>query len=219
VAKVLDGLDLKRAHLVGSSFGGYLALRAAMATPERVGRTVQLGAPPAIPGGTIPLFMRLMAIPGFPWLISSLPPSERQSVSTLRQIGHGKSIDAGVIPQVFFDWYLALMRYTPTMRNEVRLISSGMTTRGWDSWLELGPESLARASSPTYFLWGEDEAFGSEAVARNLVAHMPDAKLRMIPAAGHLPWLDDPSLIAKKTAAFLTEEPSYRAATDTATKG
>lgn len=55
VAKVLDGLELERTHLVASSFGGYIALHAAIATPERVGRTVQLGAPPMISEGTLPL--------------------------------------------------------------------------------------------------------------------------------------------------------------------
>ena len=38
VADVLDPLDVASAHVVASSFGGYMALRSAAATPDRVER-------------------------------------------------------------------------------------------------------------------------------------------------------------------------------------
>src|SRR6185503_5068467 len=41
VASVLDAVSVDRAHVVGSSFGGFLALRSAAATPDRVSRMVQ----------------------------------------------------------------------------------------------------------------------------------------------------------------------------------
>jgi pimeloyl-ACP methyl ester carboxylesterase len=36
-----------------------------------------------------------------------------------------------------------------------------------------------------------------------VVDAMPNARLRMLPDAGHLPWLDDPIAIAEQTAHFL----------------
>jgi 2-hydroxy-6-oxo-octa-2,4-dienoate hydrolase len=41
----MDALDLKSAHLVGNSFGGSLALAAALRFPERVGRLALMGTP------------------------------------------------------------------------------------------------------------------------------------------------------------------------------
>src|SRR3954471_21708344 len=58
VSSALDALGVERAHVIGSSLGGYLALRSAAHTPERVDRMVLMGAPPFIKGMGVPAFMR-----------------------------------------------------------------------------------------------------------------------------------------------------------------
>lgn len=103
---------------------------------------------------------------------------------------------------MFFDWYLALHRHTDTMRNEMQLICQGATRRGWDPAMGLPDELLSRVTAPTYFLWGADDTFGGEEVARRLVDAMPDAVLEMLPDAGHLPWLDDPTRAASVVRGF-----------------
>jgi 2-hydroxy-6-oxonona-2,4-dienedioate hydrolase len=203
VPELLDALGIERADQVVSSFGGYVALRAGVATPQRIGRVVQMGAPPLIPGGTVAAFMRMMAIPGLHRLIAALPASEKQILSMLRQIGHGASLDAGRIPRSFLDWKLALMSHTPTLGSELGMIASAMTLRGFDRAFLLDESFLARVETPTYFLWGEDDAFGNPEVARNLVDAMPDAELELMPRAGHLPWLDDPDQAARVVSDFL----------------
>ncbi len=204
VADVLDALDLERAHVVASSFGGFLALRSAATTPARFGRMVQMACPAGAPGMAMPAFMRAIATPGLGRLIAALPPNERANRSIFRQIGHGSSLDADRIPQVFLDWYLGLQRHTDTMRNEVRLISSLASLRGrWDPALLLPEDLLARVATPTLFLWGADDTFGGEDLARRMVTAMPDARLEMLAGAGHLPWLDDPAHAAHVLSGFL----------------
>jgi pimeloyl-ACP methyl ester carboxylesterase len=129
VADVLDALGLEWAHVVGSSFGGFLALRSAAATPERFGRMVQMACPAGAPGMGMPGFMKAMVTPGIGRLIAALPPNERAGRMIFRQIGHGRSLDDGRIPQVFLDWYLALQGHTDTMANESRLIRSLASVR------------------------------------------------------------------------------------------
>ena len=46
LARLMDGLGLEKAHLLGNSMGGYVALEFALAYPERVDRLVGMG-----PGG------------------------------------------------------------------------------------------------------------------------------------------------------------------------
>jgi 4,5:9,10-diseco-3-hydroxy-5,9,17-trioxoandrosta-1(10),2-diene-4-oate hydrolase len=46
VARLLDGLGIEKAHLLGNSMGGYVALEFALAYPERVDRLIGMG-----PGG------------------------------------------------------------------------------------------------------------------------------------------------------------------------
>lgn len=207
VADLLDGLGIESAHVVASSFGGYLALRSAVADPGRVRRMVQMACPAFVPGFRVPPFMRLTAVGAVRRVLAKLPPSRRANDAILRQIGHGASLDAGTIPDVFMDWYLALGAHTDTMRNEGEMIGRLGSFRGFDPSLTLPPDFFAAVSAPTLFLWGADDAFGGESVARPIVEWMPDAGLVMIPHSGHLPWIDDPESIARRTAAFLATVP------------
>ncbi|HSG80014.1 MAG TPA: alpha/beta hydrolase [Acidimicrobiia bacterium] len=204
VDDLLDVLDIDRAHVVASSFGGFVALCSAAATPGRFDRMVQMACPAFAPGMQTPRFMKLMGIGPIRWLMNTLPPNERVGDSILRQIGHGPSLDAGRIPQVFKDWYLALQKYTDTMKNEGAMIAQAVSFRkGFDVSLTLPTSIIEAVEAPTLFLWGEDDAFGGRGVAESLVASMRDARLEMLPESGHLPWLDDAEGIGRRTAAFL----------------
>jgi 2-hydroxy-6-oxonona-2,4-dienedioate hydrolase len=205
VGDVLDGLGLDRAHVVGSSFGGHLALRSAAATPERFSRMIQIGCPAFVPGDAIPPFMRLMRYRLVGRLINLLPPSQRANRAIMRQMGHGKSIDAGRIPAAFDIWYLALQRHTDTMRNDGELVR-GFLPAWQDSTLT--EDLLSQVRSPTLFVWGAEDTFGGRDVAERLVTAMPDAELEMLPDAGHLPWLDDPERAAATVQRFLTGSPA-----------
>lgn len=113
-------------------------------------------------------------------------------MSTLRQLGHGPSVAAGRIPPALIDWTLALQRDTDTMRNDLASMASMGTFRGgFDPSLTLSPELLGTVRSPTYFLWGANDPYGDEGVARRAVEAMPAARLEMVPDAGHLTWIDD----------------------------
>ncbi len=203
VGDVLDGLGMQSVHVVASSFGGMLAIRSDAAEPGRIKRMVQMACPAFVPGMRTPKFMKGLAIGPLRWLINKLPPNERAGDSIMRQIGHGASMDAGRIPREFSEWYLDLQRYTDTMRNDTRMIASAVTLKGFDPALTLPDSVLAGVSAPTRFLWGSDDGFGGEDVARATVNRMPSADLVMIPDSGHLPWLDFPESIARETAEWL----------------
>lgn len=166
VADLLDGFGIDSAFMVASSFGGYVALRSAAAHPPRVRGIVQMGCPAFAPGMKMPVFMRLMLVPGMRQSIGAVPPHPRAVRMTLRQIGHGASLDRGRIPQEFFDWYLSLQRDTDTMRNEMALIAGLGSVRGFAPALTLTADLLHSVDAPTLFLWGQDDAFGGADVAR-----------------------------------------------------
>jgi 2-hydroxy-6-oxonona-2,4-dienedioate hydrolase len=200
VGDVLDGVGLERAHVVASSFGGHLALRSAAHTPERFRRMVQMACPALIPGDSLPPFMRRLGNPLMRWIAARVRPDPRANDEVMRAIGHGASLDAGRLPPAMMDWYLDLQRFTDTRRHEYAMIASGV--RDLDA-VRLREADFRAVRVPTTFLWGADDTFGDEALARRLVGWMPDASLTMIPDAGHLPWLDDPERLAAQTAAFL----------------
>lgn len=202
---VLDGLGLARAHVVASSFGGFLALRSAAAEPARIDRMVQMGLPAMVPGMQVPKFMRPMRHAFVRWLIPKLPPSPSNNTKILRELGHGASLDAGRFTPEFDDWYLALQGCTNTMRNDVRMTGAVLGRTGVDRSLTLTESVLGRVAAPTLFLWGVEDGFGGADVARATTERIAGARLELLPDSGHLPWLDDPAGVGAATAAFLRE--------------
>lgn len=200
---VLDALEIDRAHLVVSSFGGLVGIYSAAAHPERFDRMVQMACPAMAPGMQTPPFMRIIMTPVLGRLVGKLPPNPKAANMVLRQIGHGASLDAGRLSGEFLDWYVALQRHTDTMANEGAMIASAGGPRGFDKSLTIPDDVLARVTTPTYFLWGEDDTFGGRETAQRVVAAMPNAELEMLPAAGHLPWIDDPDHAARVVTSHL----------------
>jgi len=205
VVDVLDALGLDTANVAGTSFGGYLTLRAAAAHPDRIDRLIEFGWPIGAPIAHTPVVMRIAASRTLGRLAMTVPPTERAVRAMLRQIGLGQALDAGRFPQEAIDWMLALLRDTNTMRNEIdagpRLIHP---FRGLNRELVLAASLLATITAPTYFLWGAEDPFGGAEVARGFVAHLPDAALELVPNAGHAVWMDDPERAADTTRTFLS---------------
>jgi pimeloyl-ACP methyl ester carboxylesterase len=168
---------------------------------------VQMACPVMAPGMLLPQFMRMMSIKSFRRFTELFPPSPRINDSIMRQIGHGKSLDSGRIPQEFMDWYLDLQRYTDTMEHDGNLIAMAASFRGgFDPAVTFSDEVLSSVTTPTLFLRGEDDSFGGRDVADAVAGPMPNADLEMIEDAGHLPWLDFPAEIGSHTRAFLAIE-------------
>lgn len=200
---VLDALETDRADVIASSFGGYLALRAAAAAPERFGSMVQLGCPAFVPGFRTPGFMRVFASP-VRHLIFRLPPNEKAGNAMLRQLGHGASVAAGRIPAALSPWALSLSADTDTNLHEGNMIARlTSVVRGFDPRLTLSAQTLARVDVPTLLVWGADDPFGGSDVGAHLRDLLPHARLVVLPDSGHLPWFDDPDHVAALAARHL----------------
>ena len=204
VVDVLDALRLDRAHVVATSFGGYIALRTAAAHPDRIGRMVELGWTVGAPVARLPVIMRLAGIRVVGRLLAAVPPNERAVRAMFRHIGLRQALEAGRISQEVLDCYLALLRDTDTMRNELRAGPRLIRPlRGMDDRVLLPLSLLAKIDTPVHFLWGEEDPFGGADIARQFVNHVPNAELELMPGAGHAVWIDDPDRAATATRRFL----------------
>ena len=204
IPDVLDGLGLTRAHVVATSFGGYFALRGAAAHPDRIDRMVEFGWAIGAPMAKVPFAMRLASVPGVGWGMARVPPNERAVRMILRQIGLGAALESGRFTQESIDWFLALLRDTPTMRNEIattpRII---LPVHGMNERVLLSANLLASIQAPTKFIWGEEDPNGGAEIARTFVGLLPNAELELMPGVGHAPWMDDPDHCASMTSSFL----------------
>jgi pimeloyl-ACP methyl ester carboxylesterase len=202
---VLEHLDLEHVDVVGFSVGNVSALRLAVAEPERVGRIVLLGAGPLPEGYRVPGILRVIASP-LGALMVRLPPGRQQTRAFLRQLGHGRSLAAGRIPDELLDWHVAFDRHTDALRNERAMV------RALTDWrrgslrpgVSFTDAELERIEQATLLVYGSADPTGSLESLRPLVETLPRGELKVVDDAGHMLWLDEPAAVATAVAGFRT---------------
>jgi len=200
---VIEQLAAGPVDLVASSFGGACALWLAERRPDLVRRIVLEGAP-GIEGMRAAVNIRMLAAGPVGRFIARRPASRGILRMTFRQLGHRRLVESGWPTGPDLDWGLSMMNDTATMTSEVGLIQAAATWRGFRPGRLFDPAALPRIASPTLWLWGEHEPFGSEALGRRWASAMPTSTFEVQGGAGHLPWLDDPAGHARRIEAFLS---------------
>jgi 2-hydroxy-6-oxonona-2,4-dienedioate hydrolase/4,5:9,10-diseco-3-hydroxy-5,9,17-trioxoandrosta-1(10),2-diene-4-oate hydrolase len=204
VLDLLDGLELDRACLVGTSFGGNVVLRATATSPERVEKLACLGWSMGAPLEYTPFSMRVASVPFLGTAMARLPANRRMVEAILKQVGLRDAFEHGMISDAFVECFRSLLNDTDTMTNELRQGPPIVTPiRGFNDAVLIPDDVLAGIVVPTYFLWGTNDPMGGEVVARPFAAKVPGATLEMIPG-GHAVWVDDPARVAASLTRFLT---------------
>jgi 3-oxoadipate enol-lactonase len=176
-------VDTVAAHLpgalVGNSFGGNVALRTALAYPDRVDKLVLVGA----------------GLPAWDWT------EEMRAYFAQEQ----EAIEAGDLERaadVNMEFWVA-----PQHRDEVRpqqLRALELQTAHEEPevlWPELPP--LSSLGVATLVIVGEDDKPDFLAIAQHLAEEIPDADLVIVPGAGHLVGVDQPEELNALLAEFL----------------
>ena len=177
--RLLDTLELDATTLVGHSGGGVWALWYALAHPDRVRRLVLIG-PPALPGTSCPLPMRLVATPGVGALLPRLAPPTPKSVLRLASV-MGEQATLARRPDLI-DLLVALGRDPVTDRAakaEIRLLVSPfalLSRSGFRGRSRVRPDGLRQVAMPTLIVWGERDPLGGVAVARAITDLIPHAR-------------------------------------------
>ena len=204
VPAVLDALDIDRASVVSTSFGGFFALHSAALHPDRFDRLLHFAWTVGAPIERFPLVMRLASVRLANQLLLSVPPSRGMVKSILRQIGLGDALAAGQISDEFLAWFQSMMRDTDTLRNELHANPRlGTPIRGLNREVLFNDEVLGSIEVPTMFAWGTADPFGGMEAARAFAARIPCAELELLDGMGHAPWIDDPEHCAAIARSFL----------------
>lgn len=201
---LLDALELDRAAVGATSYGGLFAFRGAAAAPERVTALIEYSWLVGAPSEAAPLTARLASLPGMQALMTRLPMTRPMVTGALRQFGLGRAIDSGAFDDDMIGWVHALFRHTDTLANDLRSSPRLFTPiKGQNRDILLTDELLSALTMPVLFLWGADDPNGGAAVARAFAPRLPNAELVIVPGAEHAPWIDDLETCVAHTRRFL----------------
>lgn len=204
VVDLLDALGLERAHLVGTSLGGYFAIRTAAAHADRIASVSLLGWPVGAPNGHLPLVMRVGGVRPLGKLMARLPAPEAAMKPMLSRIGLHQAVQGGRVSDEMVRWFHSLLRDTETMRNELMGTPPIIhPLRGMNDDI-LHTDVLLSAVRPrVQLLWGDADPFGDVGVARDFAGKFSDSGLSVRVGSGHAPWIDEPEAVAQAVAAFI----------------
>lgn len=177
VRALMDAAGLARAVLVGNSMGGRVALQLALDHPERVAGLVLVNA-----SG-----LRLPDLP----TVNVRETDPRDFAAKLFYKASPRSASAGALAERLAE--------TPEQRRAhetMRRLTAGPLRRDMQ-------ERLGAIQAPTLVVWGEGDQIIPLAYGEAFAAGIPDARLAVIPRAGHVPMIERPGAVNEAIAAFL----------------
>lgn len=179
ILDLLDALGVQRASIVGSSYGGFLAMSQALLTPDRVGHIVLISPAGTFAGGLLWVFLRGM-------LKRLLSPRKERDIADM--LGNGATLHADDIA------WGELMNITLKESARPNLISADVFTR----------EQLATVKSPVLLLIGDQELlYNPHKTLQKALARMPALKGEIVPNAHHLAALACPDFVNPRILEFL----------------
>jgi pimeloyl-ACP methyl ester carboxylesterase len=190
VARLLRGLGIARTHILGASFGGFVAQEFALAYPDMT-RTLTLcctsfGGPNHVPPSTETL-MALTSTDGF------------NTESRVR-----RNLMPAFSPEVARD-HSTKVEQTVKLRmanlvSEEAYRAQLMAALGFNAEAE-----LPAIKSPTLIISGDADAIVPVQNSRNLAANIPHAQLRIITGGSHLFFIERPQEFNRIIIEFLKQ--------------
>jgi pimeloyl-ACP methyl ester carboxylesterase len=179
---LLDRLDLKDTVVVGSSFGGWVALEMAVRSQARVGRLVLIDSLGVKFGGR-----------------------EERDIADIYALPADE-----VLRRTFADPARHVPDYTKLDDREALAIArdrEAISLYGWKPYMHdpaLG-HWLHRITLPALVLWGEKDGIVAPGYGERLAAALPNARFEQIAAAAHYPQIETPGTVADRIERFAQE--------------
>ena len=175
---LLDELRLARVHLVGASFGGWIAAEMATMASHRLASLVLIDPVGIKVEGWIYPFLFAMELPQLvqtvfhdPMAALALAPRDLTTIDGLAEIYRERA----ALARVAWNPYL----YDPLLRRR-----------------------LGRITAPTLLCWGEHDRVAPRVCADAWVKEISGAALRTFAGSGHVPHVEEPDAVAAAVVEF-----------------
>ena len=194
VIGLLDAFDLPKAHIVGHSMGGFIAQALAIDYPDRVDRLVlsatNFGGPHHVPI-TPPAMAVLTDVSG--------DPIERLRRGIVISTAPGF---AEANPEFIESWVQYRVQHPIDPAGYQAQLAIGLGLLSEAASFE---HKLGRVTAPTLVLFGEHDAVVPPGNAELLAAKLPNARVEILPNAGHVFPFETPEAANQAITRFLLE--------------
>ena len=195
-AGLLDHLEVERAHVVGTSLGGFVAQELALCRPDLVDRLVLISTSYG-DSGSEPMSMTTLG-KMLGWGATDREDAVRRGLEVAVSEDYPASRSEEFDRMV--DWRIAdsppLSEYTKQLVAGTRFDAS---------------QSVENIESPTLVLHGSEDLVVPASNAVSLAERLPDAELRVLENAGHLVFVEQAEEINQEILAFLDTGPALTA--------
>jgi pimeloyl-ACP methyl ester carboxylesterase len=196
IGQVLSALNLKNVHLVGHSFGGGVALEAALQFPDRFDQLIlvcpvtKFGQPDAAEAGTVPLPLRVTPLTEI--LVSATITNPWMTKFLLSQFMTKKHM---LSPQ-----HIAILQKPIERQGNTHAMALWIQQyfEGNPQALSANPDNAKRLAMPVLLLWGAEDTVVTLAEAKRLQPLLDAKRLDVIPDIGHMPQLEGPEAFQQK---------------------
>ena len=182
---VLDAAGLERAHVLGTSLGGMIALQFVLDHPERVDRLVLACATPG-GAGAAPMPERTVRLLGE---AQALPPEV--ALRRFIENAFGPDPDLAQIERI-------LKHRISTAQAPAAWAAQAAAGAAFDVW-----ERLAEIRARTLVLTGDQDGVVDPKNSELLAARIPDARLEVFAGGGHLFFWEQPTRFVGTVKEFL----------------
>lgn len=182
VLDLLDSMPSGPVTVIGLSFGGWLALEAAVKAPAKLSRLILVD----------PLGLKFS-------------DRETADIADIFNLHPDE-----VLSRSWSDAALGEVDFDAMTDDEIVVYARNRETLclyGWHPYM-YSPQLanwLHRITVPTIAMWGEHDRIVTTGYGEQLVAKIPDARLETIPGAGHHPELEQPESLFSAVAQFLDD--------------
>jgi 3-oxoadipate enol-lactonase len=184
---LLDHLGIERAVLAGLSFGGRVAMQAALAAPERVAGLILLDA----------------VLDGVPW-----DPGSAEALDETARQARARGLRAGRAAWLAHPLFAAARR-EPEAGNSLAAMVAGYPGQHWiahDPHQQDGQrpiDALEQLALPVLVAVGEQDVPGFLEMSAVLARRIPGAQYRVVAGAGHMINMERPAVVNDLLAGFL----------------
>ncbi|MGZ8215902.1 alpha/beta fold hydrolase [Methylomagnum sp.] len=209
VASFMQAVGLERAAVVGNSLGGLIAMRLALAEPERVSALALLDS--AGLGRQISWALRLMTLPGLgPLLVHwhRTPPGARLWAASLVALlaEHPKQLPAEWREELY-----EMARSPGYLEATIATARSGVSLKGQRDG-EIILDRLKALTVPVLVLWGACDRIVPVGQTQALSQRLADSRTVVLADCGHVPQIEQPGRVGRLLAEFFGDGLAAQAA-------